>query len=39
MLIDRSGKIVFIGHPLERENLEKDIDDLIEGKTLTGKGT
>jgi hypothetical protein len=39
MLIDRSGKIVFKGHPAERENLEQDIDDLIEGKTLTGKGT
>lgn len=34
MLIDKSGKIVFKGHPASRPNLEKDLNDLVEGKEL-----
>jgi hypothetical protein len=39
MLIDTKGKIVFKGHPASREDLEKDFNDLLEGKEITGKGT
>jgi hypothetical protein len=38
MLVDRQGRIVFKGNPKKRENLSQDIDDLIEGKSLSGKG-
>jgi len=37
LLLDKAGKIVFIGHPASR-NLEQDINDLLEGKTISGKG-
>jgi len=37
-LVDQKGKIVFMGHPSER-NLEEDIDKLIKGEEITGKGT
>lgn len=37
-LVDKSGKIVFKGHPMTR-NLENDINDLLADKTLTGEGT
>lgn len=37
MLVDKEGKIVFVGHPANRE-LEKDLDTLLKGETLTGKG-
>jgi len=37
-LVDKSGKIVFMGHPATRD-LEKDINDLLEGKVITGEGT
>ena len=39
MLIDKSGKIVFRGHPEKRKNIDKDIDMLIKGETITGPGT
>ena len=35
MLIDQNGKIVFKGHPANRENLEQDFDDLLAGKEIT----
>lgn len=38
MLVDKQGKIVFVGHPAHRD-LEKDIDALRAGETLTGQGT
>jgi hypothetical protein len=38
VLVDTQGKIVFIGHPAVR-NLEKDIDELLEGKVISGEGT
>ena len=28
-LVDKTGKIVFIGHPRQRKNLEQDIDTLV----------
>jgi len=37
-LVDKSGKIVFKGHPATR-NLEEDINNLLDDKTLTGEGT
>jgi thiol-disulfide isomerase/thioredoxin len=37
-LVDQKGKIVFMGHPSER-NLEEDIEKLIKGEEITGKGT
>lgn len=37
LLLDTTGKIVFIGHPMTR-NLEEDIDNLLAGKTISGKG-
>lgn len=39
MLIDKEGKIAFKGHPANRPNLEQDLDDLAEGKAITGEGT
>jgi len=38
-LIDTHGKIVFKGHPNSRPDLEKDIDTLLAGETISGKGT
>ena len=38
VLVDTHGKIAFIGHPATRD-LEKDINELLEGKSLTGEGT
>ena len=38
LLVDTHGSIVFMGHPATRD-LEKDIDALLKGETLTGKGT
>ena len=38
ILIDTNGKIAFMGHPAVR-NLEKDIDALLKGQSLTGEGT
>jgi hypothetical protein len=31
LIVDKKGKIVFIGHPSFREDLEKDIDCLLRG--------
>lgn len=39
MIIDTKGTIVFKGHPASRDDLEKDFNDLLEGKEITGKGT
>lgn len=39
MLLDKKGKIVFKGHPASRKNLEQDMNDLMNGKELTGEGT
>jgi hypothetical protein len=38
MLIDQNGKIVFKGHPAGRPDLEKDLNDLAEGKELSKAG-
>jgi len=38
MLVDQKGVIAFKGHPAGRDNLEQDLNDLAEGKALTGKG-
>jgi len=35
LLVDQNGKIVFIGHPSER-NLEEDINLLLKGEKLSG---
>lgn len=35
-LIDTEGKIVFVGHPSQRD-LEADINTLLEGEQLTAK--
>ena len=35
MLIDQKGKIVFKGHPANRQNLEQDFDYLLAGKEIT----
>jgi hypothetical protein len=37
MLVDKSGKIVFKGHPASRD-LEKDLNALKAGEILTGEG-
>jgi len=37
-LVDKTGKIVFMGHPASR-NLEQDIDKLLAGEAITGEGT
>jgi len=36
MILDKDGKIVFKGHPANRNNLVKDFDDLIADKQLEG---
>jgi hypothetical protein len=38
MLIDTEGRLVFVGHPSARPNLEEDFDTLLKGERLTGKG-
>jgi Thioredoxin-like len=38
LLVDTNGKIVFVGHPASRD-IEKDIDSLLKGETLSGEGT
>jgi len=38
MLIDKTGKIVFKGHPAGRPNLENDMNDLANGKELSKVG-
>jgi len=38
-IVDTKGKIVFMGHPASRPDLVQDFNDLLEGKTITGKGT
>lgn len=38
MIIDKQGKIAFMGNPAKREDLEKDFDALLNGETLTGQG-
>lgn len=38
MLVDQNGKIVFKGHPASRPDLEKDLNDLAEGKELSKAG-
>lgn len=37
VLVDQEGRIVFKGHPTQR-NLEKDIDTLLAGSAITGPG-
>lgn len=37
MLINKAGKIVYKGHPAQR-NLEEDLDNLAAGKVLEGNG-
>jgi len=36
LIVDKTGKIVFKGHPANRKDLVKDFDDLLAGKTLEG---
>ena len=38
-MVDTKGKIVFIGHPSSRQNLEQDIDHLLAGRQISGEGT
>jgi copper chaperone CopZ len=38
LLVDTTGKIVFVGHPASR-NIEEDINTLLRGENLTGEGT
>ena len=38
MLIDKTGKIVFKGHPSGRPDLENDMNDLANGKELSKAG-
>ena len=38
ILIDTHGRMVFIGHPATRKDLEADIDTLLKGEPLTGEG-
>lgn len=37
LLLDKTGKIVFMGHPASR-NLEQDFNDLLADKTISGQG-
>ena len=37
-LIDKNGKVVFVGHPASRK-LEEDINKLFNGEKITGAGT
>ena len=38
VLVDKEGKIAFIGHPTWRR-IDEDINGLLKGKKLTGRGT
>ena len=38
VLVDTTGKIVYVGHPASR-NLEEDINTLLKGESITGDGT
>lgn len=38
VLVDKSGKIVFMGHADDRK-FEEDIDALVRGEKISGKGT
>jgi len=38
MLIDKNGKIAFMGHPANRKDLEADLDTLSKGETISGEG-
>jgi len=38
ILIDTKGRMVFIGHPATRKDLEADFDTLLKGEPLTGEG-
>jgi len=38
MIIDKTGKIVFKGHPANRSNLEEDFNTLKNGGTISGEG-
>ena len=38
MIIDKTGKIVFKGHPANRSNLEEDFDTLRKDGTISGEG-
>ena len=37
VLVNKEGKIAFIGHPSWRR-LDEDINNLIKGKNITGRG-
>lgn len=39
MLVDTQGKIVFKGHPANRQDLEADFATLLKGEAITGAGT
>ena len=34
VLVDTNGKIVFVGHPAHRKNLEADINALLAGQSI-----
>lgn len=38
-LVDTDGFIVYAGYPSERDDIERDIETLLNGQKLTGKGT
>ena len=38
LLVDKSGTIVFAGHPNKRKNLEADIEALVRGEQLNAEG-
>lgn len=38
MIIDKTGKIVFKGHPVNRSSLEEDFDTLRKDGIITGEG-
>lgn len=39
LMVDKEGKIVFIGHPATRTNLEEDLQTLMDDGKITGPGT
>ena len=38
MLLDKKGRIAFKGHPMLREDMANDIDQLLNDKKLKGDG-
>ena len=38
LIIDTKGRIVFVGHPASRPDLEADFNKLLKGEALTGEG-